>query len=39
MTKGLFFAFSDSSIWNNSEPTGMLEYNQALGFRLTINAW
>lgn len=38
MTKGSFFAFSDLSIWNNSESTKMLEYNQALGFRVTTNA-
>lgn len=39
MTKDSFFAFSDSSIWNNSGSTRMLEYNQVLRFRLTINAW
>lgn len=38
MTKDLFFAFSDSPIWNNSESIKMLEYNQALVFRLKINA-
>ena len=38
MTKDSFFAFSDLLVWNNSESAGMLEYNQALGFRLTINA-
>ena len=38
MTKDSFFPFSDLLVWNNSESTGMLEYNQALGFRLTINA-
>lgn len=38
MKRGSFFAFSDLLVWNNSESTRMLEYNQALGFRLTINA-
>lgn len=39
MTKDLFFAFLDSLIYNNSEPTGMLEYNLVLEFLLTTNAW
>lgn len=38
MTKDSFFAFSDLLVWNNSELTGMLEYNLILGFRLEINA-
>ena len=38
MAKDSFFAFSDWLIWNNSESIKMLEYNQALGFRLEINA-
>lgn len=38
MTKDSFFAFSDSSIWNNSGLIKMLEYNQDQEFLLTINA-
>lgn len=39
MTRDSFFAFSDLLISNNNGSIGMLEYNQALGFRVTINAW
>ena len=38
MTKDLFFAFSDLLVWNNSELTGMLEYNPVPEFLLKINA-
>lgn len=38
MTKDSFFVFSDLLVWNSNGSTKMLECNQVLGFRLTINA-
>lgn len=38
MTKDSFFAFWDLLIWNNSELTKRLEYNQDQEFLLTLNA-